>query len=127
MKRLMTQAGTGPERGTPAPQGAATGATAGGAGGGTDAGYVAKLSSLLRANTTYQVPADVQGNPKAVFQVTVLPDCSIASVKLRRSSGVPSWDQAAERGIQRSSPLPRQADGSCPPELEIMRGPRDER
>jgi colicin import membrane protein len=98
----------------------------GGGGGGPDAGYIAKLSSLLRSNTTYQVPGDLQGNPKASFVVTVGADCTITSVKLRRSSGVPAWDAAAQRGIERTSPLPRQSDGSCPKEIEIVRGPRDE-
>ena len=99
----------------------------GGGGGGPDAGYIAKLSSLLRLNTIYQVPGDLQGNPKASFVVTVGADCTITSVTLRRSSGVAAWDAAAQRGIERTSPLPRQADGSCPKELEIVRGPRDER
>ena len=48
-------------------------------------------------------------------------------MQLRRSSGIPAWDAAAERGIERSDPLPRQADGSCPSELEILRGPKDDR
>ncbi len=105
--------------------GSAAGAGAGG--GGNDAGYIAKLSSMLRSNTTYQIPGDLQGNPKAVFVVTVGADCKILAVKLRRSSGVPAWDAAAQRGIERTSPLPAQADGTCPRELEIARGPRDER
>jgi colicin import membrane protein len=62
-----------------------------------------------------------------VFVVSVNPDCSIAAVKLQRSSGIPAWDAAAQRGIERTNPLPRQADGACPAELEISRGPRDER
>ena len=123
----MTQAGSATERSAPASAGGASGATAGGASGGADGGYVAKLSSLLRSNTVYQAPANLEGNPKAVFVVSVLPDCTIASIKLKRSSGVPAWDQAAERGIERSSPLPRMPDGKCPSDLEISRGPRDER
>ena len=124
LERLRAKAGT---PGDVARAGAASGVEAGGGGGGTDAGYVARLSSLIRSNTIYQVPADLTGNPKAVFLVSVAPDCSITSVKLRRSSGVPSWDEAAERGIRRSDPLPRQRDGTCPSQLEIDRGPRDDR
>ncbi|MCZ7561339.1 MAG: TonB C-terminal domain-containing protein [Burkholderiaceae bacterium] len=116
--------------GTPA-AGAASGGTSGApgaaGGAGTDTGYVARLSALIRSNTVYQIPADLAGNPKAVFLVKVAPDCTIASVKLRRSSGIAARDEAAERGIERSSPLPRQRDGSCPPELEIARGPKDDR
>jgi colicin import membrane protein len=123
----MSQASSAGERGGQTGPGAARGATAGGASGAVDGGYVAKLSSLLRSNTVYQVPPQLQGNPKAIFAVKVLPDCSIASIQLKRSSGVPAWDQAAERGIARSSPLPRMPDGDCPRDLEISRGPRDER
>ena len=96
-----------------------------GAPGGTDSGYRTLLSARIRESTVFAIPPDLSGNPKAVFAVTVQPDCTIAAVRLRRSSGVPAWDQAAERGIQRASPLPRMRDGSCPPELEITRGPRD--
>ncbi len=99
--------------------------TTGAGGGGADSSYRSLLSSRIRAGTTFSIPAELSGNPKAVFVVTVMPDCTIAAIKLRKSSGVPSWDQAAERGIQRASPLPRMRDGTCPPELEITRGPRD--
>ena len=123
LDRLRASAGT-PTEG--AASGGASGAPGAAGGAGTDSGYVARLSALIRSNTVYQVPADLAGNPKAVFLVKVAPDCRIVSVKLRRSSGVAAWDEAAERGIQRSSPLPRQRDGSCPPELEIARGPKDD-
>jgi colicin import membrane protein len=115
--------------GGPGSEGSRSDGTVSGAGGGNgaDNGYVARLSSMLRSNTTYQLSPDVQGNPKAVFVVSVAADCTITSVKLRRSSGVPGWDAAAQRGIERTSPLPKRADGSCPSELEIVRGPRDER
>ncbi len=102
-------------------------AAAGGGGGGIDAGYASRLSALIRSNTIYAIPQDLAGNPKAVFVVAVSPECRIVSVKLRRSSGIAAWDQAAERGIERSDPLPRQRDGTCPPEIEITRGPRDDR
>jgi colicin import membrane protein len=96
-------------------------------GGRIDAGYGARVGAAIRQNTTYQVPGDLPGNPKAVFLVQLRPDCSLVSVRLRKSSGVPAWDQAAERGIERTDPFPRPADGSCQPEIEISRGPRDER
>jgi len=127
VKRLMSQAGTSGDRSGSGAAGGPAGAATGGVSGAAEGDYVAKLSSAIRANTVYQMPADLQGNPKAIFQVTVLPDCTIASVKLKRSSGVAAWDQAAERGIQRTDPLPRLPNGTCPRELEISRGPRDER
>ena len=119
IRRLQSQAGTG---GIASDQ-----AVKGSAGGRVDAGYGARVGAAIRSNTTYQVTADVEGNPKAVFLVQLRPDCSVAAVRLRKSSGVPAWDQAAERGIQRTDPFPRPADGACQGELEIVRGPRDER
>lgn len=120
IRRLQNQAGTSGTPSDTAVRGAATG-------GRVDAGYGARVAGAIRANTTYQVPGSTEGNPKAVFQVQLNPDCSVVAVRLRKSSGLPGWDQAAERGIQRTDPFPKQADGSCPAELEITRGPRDER
>ena len=124
----MNQAGKASERApTAATAGAARGASSGGATGAAEGEYIGRLSSLLRANTVFAIPTNLQGNPKATFLVSVQPDCTINKVQLTRSSGVPAWDEAAERGIKRTDPLPRRPDGTCPSELEIVRGPRDER
>ncbi len=120
VKGLMNQASGAASAG-----GATSGSGTAGAGGGGDSSYRSLLSSRIRAGTIFSIPADLSGNPKAVFVVTVMPDCTIAAIRMRKSSGLPSWDQAAERGIQRASPLPRMPNGTCPPELEITRGPRD--
>jgi colicin import membrane protein len=119
IRRLQSQAGTA---GIPSDQ-----SVRGAAAGRIDAGYGARVAAAIRANTTYRIPPDLEGNPKAVFLVQLRPDCSVASVRLRRSSGVPAWDQAAERGIQASDPFPKPADGRCQGEFEIASGPRDER
>ncbi|MCZ8338541.1 MAG: cell envelope integrity protein TolA, partial [Burkholderiaceae bacterium] len=119
IRRLQSQAGTS---GTPSDQ-----AVRGAATGRVDAGYGARVAAAIRANTTFQAPGDLDGNPKAVFLVTLRPDCSVVAIRLRKSSGVPAWDQAAERGIQRTDPFPRPAEGTCQGELEIVRGPRDEK
>ncbi|MFM1987563.1 MAG: IgA-specific serine endopeptidase autotransporter precursor, partial [Pseudomonadota bacterium] len=119
IRRLQNQAGT---QGVPSEQ-----AVRGAAAGRVDAGYGARVGAAIRSNTTFQIPADLDGNPKAVFLVQLRGDCSVAAVRLRKPSGVAAWDQAAERGIQRTDPFPRPAEGNCPAELEISRGPRDER
>jgi len=59
--------------------------------------------------------------------VQLRPDCSLISVKLQKSSGFPAWDQAAERGIERTDPFPRPGGSACQSVIEITRGPRDER
>ena len=47
------------------------------------------------------------GNPEAVFDVSLLPTGEVLDVKLRRSSGVRAYDDAVERAIRKSTPLPR--------------------
>ena len=122
VKRLLEQAGG--ER-TTGKAGAAVGAEAGGVSGAALGIWGGKVSSHIRANTIFQIPPDLRGNPKAEFSVSVLPDGTIANLKLIRSSGVPSWDQAAERAIRRSDPLPRPPVGA-PRDISIVQGPRDE-
>ncbi|HVL59155.1 MAG TPA: energy transducer TonB, partial [Burkholderiaceae bacterium] len=90
-----------------------------------DAGWVGRIASTIRANTSFATIGSVSGNPRAFFVVTLQPqDCSVVDVKLRRSSGVPAWDLAAQRAIERTDPFPRPPDGRpCPRELEVSHAP----
>ena len=47
------------------------------------------------------------GNPEAIFEVEQLPTGEILDVQLRKSSGVRAYDEAVQRAIVKSSPLPR--------------------
>jgi colicin import membrane protein len=78
----------------------------------TDAGYQAKIAAKVKSNTSFTGSTDVPGNPKATFRVEQLPTGEILSVRLTKSSGVPQFDDAVERGINRSSPLPPKNDGT---------------
>ena len=53
------------------------------------------------------LPPDIPGNPEAIFDVVQLPTGEIIDVKLRKSSGVPAYDDAVQRAILKASPLPR--------------------
>jgi len=55
-------------------------------------------------------PPGLQGNPVAIFVVTLLPSGDVINIKLKQPSGVPEWDRATERAIVNSSPLPRPED-----------------
>ncbi len=68
-------------------------------------GWIAKIRGKIRGNIV--LPPDIKGNPEAIFDVVQLPTGEVLSVKLRRSSGDPRYDQAVERAILKSSPLPR--------------------
>ncbi len=52
------------------------------------------------------VPANIQGNPEARFEVVLLPGGDVFSATLRKSSGVPAYDAAVERAIMKAQPLP---------------------
>lgn len=51
-------------------------------------------------------PPDIPGNPVVEFDVTVLPGGDILDARLLKSSGHESFDQAVERAIFLSKPLP---------------------
>jgi colicin import membrane protein len=69
------------------------------------ADWVAKVRAKIRGNIV--LPPDLKGNPEAVFEVVQLPTGEVLSVKLKKSSGVPALDNAIERAILKSSPLPK--------------------
>lgn len=69
------------------------------------ADYAARVRAKIRGKLV--VPPAVKGNPEAVFDVTQLPSGEVLSVKLKRSSGLAVLDEAIERAILGSSPLPK--------------------
>jgi colicin import membrane protein len=72
--------------------------------------YVARIRGKVRGNIV--LPAQISGNPEAVFEVTQLPSGEVLSVRLLRTSGHPAWDTATERAIHKSSPLPKPAESA---------------
>lgn len=84
-----------------------------------DSGYLASITSKIKSTTTYLGNTDVPGNPRAQFRIEELPTGEIISVKMIKSSGVPAFDQAVEKGILKSSPLPKKKDGTVERTLDI--------
>jgi len=72
--------------------------------------YAAKIRGKIRGNIV--LPPAIQGNPEAIFEVNQLPNGEVLDVRLKRSSGMPVLDEAIERAIRRSSPLPKPDDPS---------------
>lgn len=70
-----------------------------------DAGYANKIKSKIKSNIV--LPPDIVGNPEAIFDVVQLPTGEVLSARLRTSSGNRAYDEAVERAILKSSPLPR--------------------
>ena len=70
-----------------------------------DAGYVDKIRSKIKSHIA--LPPGIKENPEAIFEVVQLPTGDVISVLLKKSSGHEAYDQAIERAILKSSPLPR--------------------
>ena len=69
------------------------------------ADYQGRIAGKIRGNL--MVPPGISGNPEARFLVTQLPSGEVVEVRLKRSSGVKALDDAIERAIYKSSPLPK--------------------
>ncbi|HEX9571959.1 MAG TPA: TonB C-terminal domain-containing protein [Burkholderiales bacterium] len=70
-----------------------------------DAAYADKIRSRIKPNIV--LPPGIKGNPEAIFDVVQLPTGEVLSARLRKSSGNKAYDEAVERAILKSSPLPR--------------------
>ncbi len=70
-----------------------------------------KIAAKIKGNIVR--PVGVSGDPEAVFEVTLLPDGSLVGEPvLKKSTGIPALDDAIERAIKKSDPLPKPADPS---------------
>ena len=70
-----------------------------------EADWIRRIQAKVRGNVI--VPADIAGNPEAIFEVVQLPTGEIIEATLRKSSGNRAYDDAVQRAIIKSSPLPR--------------------
>jgi len=71
------------------------------------AAWTDKIRAKIRSNIPTSVLEEVSGNPEAVFDVVQLSTGDVISVRMRKSSGHNRYDEAVERAILKSSPLPR--------------------
>ncbi len=115
LKSMMAQAGDG------APGSTGTAARTSGPSG----GYGARLATLVKENVVYPQLAQVQGNPQVLLSVTLDPNSGeVVGVHVKRSSGVPSWDAAVVRAVQRLGRFPSDHGRWYTP-MDILAGPRD--
>jgi colicin import membrane protein len=76
--------------------------------------YVARIQATIRRNIPATAIEGIPGNPAAEVDVVQLPTGEVLSVRLRKSSGHPRYDEAIERAILKASPLP------LPPSRELF-------
>jgi len=70
--------------------------------------YRAKIQNRIQRNVV--MPPSVATDARAEFLVTLLPGGSVLRVELKKSSGNRLYDDAVERAILKSDPLPLPAD-----------------
>lgn len=90
---------------------------------GPSAGYAGRIIARVKPNIVF--PEVVSGNPAAVVDVRLGPDGTIISRKIKQSSGVKEWDEAVLRALDRTEVLPRDTDGTVPPQIEMIFRLRD--
>lgn len=73
---------------------------------------LAQFMELIKRRVRSKVilPPGINGNPEAVYSVTLLPGGELLEVKMIKSSGVPAYDAAVERAIHAADPLPVPSD-----------------
>lgn len=72
--------------------------------------YTSKISSKIRRNIVE--PPDVANDARAEFMVTLLPGGRVMNARLTKSSGNVAYDNAVERAILKSDPLPLPAEAA---------------
>ncbi len=90
---------------------------------GPSASYAGRIKARILPNIVF--PDSVSGNPQATVEVKAAPDGTIIGRRLLKSSGVPAWDEAVLRAIDKTEILPRDTDGRVPSSLEISFRPHD--
>jgi colicin import membrane protein len=70
--------------------------------------FMDRIKQKVRSRVV--LPPAINGNPEAVYSVTLLPGGEVLDVKLMKSSGVPAYDAAVERAIHAADPLPVPSD-----------------
>lgn len=85
---------------------------------GPSASYAGRIAARIRPNIVYT--ENLSTNPIATVRIEVTPEGRIRGIRLVRSSGVKSWDDAVVRAIAKTEVLPLDIDGSIPPEMELV-------
>lgn len=113
LQRMAALAGNGPQN--------STGTAAQTAG--PSASYAGRIKARILPNIVFS--DSINGNPQANVEVKAAPDGTIIGRRLIKSSGVPAWDEAVLRAIDKTEVLPRDTDGRVPSSFEISFRPRD--
>jgi colicin import membrane protein len=114
VKRILAQAGA---------TGAATSTGQAMQSAGPSASYAGRIRARIKPNIVYSDAGS--GNPLATVEVKLAPEGTIVGNRLVKSSGVPAWDEAVLRAVEKTEVLPRDIDGRVPSSMIIEFKPRD--
>ncbi|HEV2609420.1 MAG TPA: cell envelope integrity protein TolA [Noviherbaspirillum sp.] len=95
-------------------------------GGRADGAYAQRVAAKIKSNITFNVPDELPGNPAVEYVVDLLPDGSVAGMRKTKSSGVPGFDEAVRRAIERSQPYPKDKSGTVPSSFIGIHKPKDQ-
>jgi colicin import membrane protein len=86
-----------------------------------DPSYAAKIGAKVRSNTVFNNADTSSANPTVEFRIELLPDGSLRGpVRKLKSSGVPAFDDAVEKAIEKSTPFPKNSAGVVPPAIDYV-------
>ncbi|GAC1407134.1 MAG: cell envelope integrity protein TolA [Burkholderiaceae bacterium] len=91
-----------------------------------DANYTQKVGAKIKSNTIFNGADELQGNPAVEISVDLLPDGSIRRQRKLKSSGVPGFDEAVARAIDKSQPFPPDKSGTVPSSFIVSHKPKDQ-
>ena len=92
---------------------------------GPSASYKSKLAALFKRNITFSNVDSIQGNPRAIVQVKVSSTGLIMSSRLTKSSGIPAWDEAVLRAVEKAERFPLDENGKVVTDFPVDFGPKD--
>ena len=111
MQRMAGMAGLAGASGAPSATGSARQSAA------PSAGYAARVVASIKPNVVFT--EEPVGNPSVDIELRAAADGTIVSSKVIKSSGNKAWDDAVQKGIDKTAVLPRDLDGRVPSPMVI--------
>lgn len=84
---------------------------------GPSAAYAGRIVARVKPNIVFT--DSLSGDPRAVVEVHCSPDGRIIARKVIESSGVPAWDDAVLRAIDKTEVLPKNEQGEVPISMQL--------
>jgi colicin import membrane protein len=86
-----------------------------------------RADARVKSNIIFAAsPADLEVNSAAEFEVRLLPDGSVAGVRITKSSGISGFDEAVRRAIEKSQPYPVDGSDRVPSSFVSVNRPKDQ-